>query len=684
MSEPGSKTGSVWSIRGQWSTRLLGLLVVAMAVAYGLAFPLLLERFGIMSRVLSLIYILLAAWAWGMRWGVLVALLNVAYAIMLFRGQGQPLPGGPLGPVTSVVLAALVGRLRDISGQLRKELHGHRRVEEELAEYRDHLKDMVARRTGELKQANDQLRQEIAERRQVEENLKASEEKYRLLAETISDNIWIMGLDDLRFTYVSPSVVNMHGFTAEEALKIQLPDLITPASLESALKILEEELAAEAGGADPSRTRTLEMEQYRLDGSTFWTEVSIRFIRDDAGHPQAMLGVTRDISERKRLQAQLQQVHKMEAVGILAGGIAHDFNNLLQIINGFAEFMLTNKTAGSPDHRGLTAILKSSARAARLIQQLLLYSRKAETEYLPLDLSREVEESVKILERALPKMIDIEFHTEKTVWTIRADHMQIEQVLLNLGSNAADAMPDGGRLILETGNVILDEAFCQRHLGAKPGPHVLLTVSDTGQGMDPETVEHVFEPFFTTKDIGKGTGLGLASVFGIVKNHGGYILCYSEAGHGTAFKVYFPACENTPEHPHVEKDLVVVPVRGGEETILVVDDEQDIRDFASQVLQNHGYRVVTASSGEQALEVFAGGAKVDLVILDLGMPGMGGRKCLGELLSLKPSARVIIASGYSINGQAKESMQAGAVGFIGKPYRNSDLLKAVRLALGAH
>ena len=681
MIEPGSKTGQPWLVGDDRTNYLLGLLVVALAAAYGLTFPFLMEQLGNMSRIFSLLYVLLAAWAWGMRWGVLVAVLNILYNIMLFYNLELPLAGWLLGPLTLVGLAALVGRLRDVSRRLLREVDEHRHAEEELADYRDHLQEMVTRRTEELKLANDQLRQEIAERRQAEDNLKASEEKYRLLAENITDNIWIMNLADLRFTYVSPTVKQMQGYTSEEALELQLQDLMDPASIESAMKMLEEELAAEERGADPSRSRTLELEQYRKDGTKFWTEVSIRFVRDAEGRPQAMLGVTRDISERKRFQAQLQQAHKMEAVGILAGGIAHDFNNLLQVINGYAELLLADLEENSPDRRAATFILKSSARAAKLVQQLLLYSRKVPTEYLSMDLNQEVEEVIKTLERTIPRMIDIEIHTRNPIWAIQGDRVQIEQVLLNLCGNAADAMPDGGRLVIETGNVMLDDDFCQRHLGAKPGRHVLLTVSDSGNGMDRETVAHVFEPFFTTKEVGKGTGLGLASVFGIVESHGGVILCYSEVGQGTTFKVYFPACENNLEHPETAKDPAQEPARGNMETILLVDDEQAIRKFASTALQRHGYRVLTASSGEEALEVYAGGAAVDLVVLDLGMPGMGGHKCLRELLRQDSTARVVIASGYSLNAQVKETVQSGAVGFLGKPYRVADLLNTVHRIL---
>ena len=277
-------------------------------------------------------------------------------------------------------------------------------------------------------------------------------------------------------------------------------------------------------------------------------------------------------------------------------------------------------------------------------------------------------------------MIAIELHLGSRLWPINADPVQVEQILLNLGGNAADAMPEGGKLLIETENVVLDESFSQSHPGAEPGNYVLITVSDTGQGMDKETVEHIFEPFFTTKGIGKGTGLGLASVYGIVKNHGGYITCTSEVDQGATFKIYLPATDRSDDDE--AKVVESEPIKGGTETILLVDDEEPIRNFASQVLDKHGYKVLTASSGEEAVEIFAEKSKiVDLVILDIGMPGMGGYKCLREIMGIDPSAKVFVASGYSINGLVKETVEAGAVGYIGKPYKLADLLYEVRSVL---
>jgi CheY-like chemotaxis protein len=286
-----------------------------------------------------------------------------------------------------------------------------------------------------------------------------------------------------------------------------------------------------------------------------------------------------------------------------------------------------------------------------------------------------------MLEHTLPKMIAIETHLAPDLDLVNADPNQMEQVIVNLAANAKDAMPEGGRLVIETGNEFLDEEYCRRHLDVRPGRYVLLTVSDTGEGIAKDNLNKIFDPFFTTKEVGQGTGLGLATVYGIVKGHGGHIFCYSEKQMGTSFKVYLPAYEATAPAPEMETVLPERLLRGSE-TILLVDDEQALRDLGSLTLRSMGYSVLTASSGEEALYTYknrAGG--VDLVVMDLGMPGMGGQKAMAEILALDPQAKVVIASGYSANGQVKSALDSGAAGYVAKPFRRLDLLAAVRDAL---
>jgi PAS domain S-box-containing protein len=431
----------------------------------------------------------------------------------------------------------------------------------------------------------------------------------------------------------------------------------------------------------------LESFHHRKDGSAYPAEIFVR--QGEFKGTRLNFAFINDISYRKRaeeekqkLQLQLHQSRKMEAIGTLAGGIAHDFNNLLQAINGYTQMMLLDKQEDDRDYPNLKAIHDAGVRAAQLVSQLLLFSRKVETEKKPVELNQTVEQIRRILERTIPKMIDIELHLGGRLWNVNVDPVQIEQILLNLGTNAADAMPDGGKLVIETENIVLDKEKSHVPLGIKDGNYVLLSVSDSGHGMDQETVEHIFEPFYTTKEIGQGTGLGLASVYGIVKSHDGHITCYSEVGMGTTFKIYLPAVESLDTDGYKDMDRLPPLPQGGTETLLVVDDEEPILDFALQVLAKFGYTVLTASSGEEALDVYSGKRdEIDLVITDIGMPGMGGHRCLQELIRINPDVKVIIASGYSINGQIKKSLDQGAAGYVGKPYKLSDLLDTIRAVL---
>jgi len=483
---------------------------------------------------------------------------------------------------------------------------------------------------------------------------------------------------DGHFLYANNYTVRLHGYEEEkEFLAVNLHDLDVPES--EALLAERFRRIAETGEA------RFEVYHYRKDGSSFPLEVLAKAIEWQGEN--AVLSIAVDITgriqadeDKQKLQAQFQQSQKMEAVGILAGGIAHDFNNLLQVIDGYTELLLMDGSVSDSDYRSLKAIQNAGSRAAELIRQLLLFSRKAESTKRVIELQHEVDQAKKMLERTIPKMIEIQIMAGNRLWTIKADPVQIEQMLLNLGTNAADAMPDGGRLLFEIENATLDADYTKGHLDAEPGRYVLLSVSDTGQGMDQETVKKIFDPFFTTKAFGKGTGLGLASVYGIVKSHGGYITCYSEAGRGTTFKIYFPAMVQ-PEAQEIE-EIGAKTIPWGTETILLVDDEEDIRGFAEQALMKFGYRVYTASTGEEALELYwAKSTEIDLVIMDLSMPGMGGHKCFQKMRKFDRQVRVIIASGYSINGQVKKSLEAGARGYVGKPYRLANLLNTVRETL---
>ena len=408
------------------------------------------------------------------------------------------------------------------------------------------------------------------------------------------------------------------------------------------------------------------------------------------GQPSQVAVYARDVTERhqaeerrEKLERELRHAQKMEAIGTLAGGIAHDFNNILGAVLGFTEIALEDSRRGLVDPRDLEQVLQSVLRARNLVRQILTFSQRIEAELKPLDLNQQVAGAVALLGSTLPKMIQIVTNLEPDIPPVRGNATQVEQVLLNLASNAADAMPEGGRLTIETRLVHVRDQACPTCGETFSGDHVLLTVADTGQGMDEETLARVFDPFFTTKGPGKGTGLGLSSVYGIVQVHRGHISCRSQPGQGAVFDIHWPV--DRSGRPGTEENGGEAPPPGRGESLLLVDDESALREVGRRILTGAGYQVRLASTGEEALEVFrVQDDRPDLVVLDLGMPGMGGQRCLQEMLALDPRARVVIASGYAADMQVRQSLEAGAAGYVAKPFRRADLLGAVRRVLDTH
>ncbi|MBL7180335.1 MAG: PAS domain S-box protein [Desulfobacterales bacterium] len=511
---------------------------------------------------------------------------------------------------------------------------------------------------------------DITDRKLAEEGIQKSEKKYRDLYQGLRDGFAAVTMEGT-FTEFNPAFQRMLGYSEAEIYRLTIKD-ITPERWHPVDARIIEEQVLKRGFSN-----IYEKEFIKKDGTIFPVELRVYLVQDDEGNPERMWATIRDVTDRKATEKQLLHFQKMDAVGTLAGGIAHDFNNLLQAIQGYTDLlMLSDRDKREPIRRELEEISRAAKRGAGLTRQLLTFSRKVESNKLLLDLNRAVRQAKNLLGRTIPKMIEIQLHLAEPLKTIDADPSQVEQVIMNLAINAKDAMPEGGRLIIRTENASLDEEYCRTHLGARPGDYVLLTVSDTGHGMNRGTLDRIFEPFFTTKEVGKGTGLGLAIVYGIVKSHHGYITCYSEPGAGTSFKIYFPAMDKEagPEEQEIE-----VSVKGGTETVLLVDDEDAIRDLGKQILEKFGYNVLTAVDGESALDLYRREqGRIDLVILDLIMPGMGGMRCLEELLKSNARAKVVIASGYSDTGPVKETIEKGAKNFIGKPYVIRKMLEMVR------
>lgn len=518
------------------------------------------------------------------------------------------------------------------------------------------------------------LEHEIAERRRVEAALRESEERYRLIADHTSDLIGLYDLNDsARRVYASPSHRAMLGYEPSDLAKIAPHDLVHPEDL-PAVATYQNQLFEHSTATATYRLR-------HANGSWVWVD-SRATIVTNAGQRYALM-VDRDVSERKHLEAQLTQSQRLESVGRLAGGIAHDFNNLLTAIMGNTELARDSLPASHPARADIEEIMSSSLRAAELTRQLLAFARKQIIKSHVIDLNRLIRDMDKLLRRLIGEHIELIVLAEPGLWQIRADPGQIEQVLVNLAVNARDAMPTGGTLTIETHNVRLDHDYAHRHISASPGCYVMLAVSDTGSGMDEELQGQIFEPFFTTKAPGRGTGLGLATCYGIIKQHGGNIWPYSEPGHGSTFKIYLPRVEAPVEEPRLPAAGDDLPA--GTETVLLAEDEPSVRTLAARVLRTQGYTVVEAGNGDAALELARAwaGAPFDLLLTDVVMPRMSGKVLAEQIQTLYPASQVLFISGYTDSAIVHHGQLDPGIVFLQKPFSPAALARKVREVLDA-
>jgi len=502
-----------------------------------------------------------------------------------------------------------------------------------------------------------------------------TEIKYRMLIEQVAAVSYIAELGVKgQWLYVSPQVEAMFGYPAEEWLSTST-DWIRHIPVEDHPIVHAAEEASSRGEPFQAEYRVT-----RKDGQTIWVSDTAVVVRGSDSHP-VMEGLIVDITDRKLLENQLQQARKMEAVGRLAGGVAHDFNNLLTIIKGYVEMALQRCLDRPELHADIQRIENAADRAVTLVRQLLAFSRKQVLRPKILDLNVIVVNLDQLLRRLMNENIEMQTFVAKGVSTIKADPGQIEQVIMNLVVNARDALPDGGRIVIETSNVDLDSAYTLDHAVVRPGPYVLLAVTDTGIGMTAETVAHIFEPFYTTKESGRGTGLGLSTVYGIVKQSGGYIWVYSEVGKGTTFKVYLPrVSDSIPASPAPETPAPTA--QRGHETILLVEDEPAVRQLAQRVLSKLGYKVLEALSPEDAERLAAdNGAEIHLLLTDVVMPGISGRELAKRLSARCPQMRVLYMSGYTYNVIAQDGTLEEGISFLQKPFTPQVLTEKVREAL---
>jgi len=643
---------------------------------------------------------------------------------------------------------------------------------------------------------------DITESRQAEAALRESEEKYRLIAENMSDVISMLDMN-LRFTYISPSIKRLSGFTVEESMRLSIEELMMPEAYKKVMKAFEEEILLEASGtADPSRTRIIEFEQYCQDNSMVWVEAACSFIRDKNQVPTGLLIISRNIAERKRAEAererlmaaieqagevivitdvngkiqyvnpafegvsgykreeaiglnprilksgrqdalfyrqlwdtissgktwsgrmvnrkkdgslyteeatispvfdaegritnyvavkrditehlrltdQFQQAQKMESVGRLAGGVAHDINNMMGVVLGFTELALEKVDPADPLYADLSEVYKAANRSTGIVRQLLTFARKQIIFPKVLDMNDTVTTMLKMLRRLIGENINLTWRPGAGVWLVMMDPSQIDQILANLCVNSRDAITDVGKVTIETENVVIDEACCSDQPYFVPGEYVRLTVSDTGCGMDKEIREQIFEPFFSTKEIGKGTGLGLATVYGIVKQNNGFINVYSEPGQGTVCSIYLPRYMDGEEQAQAEGPAE--HSTRGHETILLVEDEPAILKMTTKMLEKMGYVVLAVCTPGEAIRVARERkGEIHLLMTDVIMPEMNGRDLAKNLLSLYPNLSRLFMSGYTADVIAHHGVLDAGVHFIQKPFSLKDLAAKIRASL---
>jgi PAS domain S-box-containing protein len=547
------------------------------------------------------------------------------------------------------------------------------------------LRKKISQESETLQETNIALQKEIVERKRIEEAIRASEERSRLIAENAKVVIWMMDLD-FHYTYISPYIKHNLDYTPEEYVLKPLDEVLTPSSLELCMQLFAEEMEEERKpNKDLSRSRTIEVEHIHRDGRIIWAELNMTFIRNTEGNAVGILGITQDITERKhteeekkKLEMQLIQTQKMEALGRFAGGIAHDLNNLLYPIIIDSEILLEESVPNTILHQSLHKILNASYRQRDLIRQILSFSRRSEQRLIPIRVTPALNETINLLRSSLPSAIKIRKQIDIHADTILADPTQIQQVIMNLFMNAADAIePKRGTIEVKLENAYIESSVA--HPDLKTGQYLTLIVKDTGHGMMPEVMDKIFEPFFTTKEIGKGSGMGLSVVHGILKIHGGSIEVESEPGKGSKFTVLLPI---TDEEIHIQSPSEKALAINEKIKVLLVDDEEIILSSVQNALKRLGYDVVAVKDPVEALKLFKTTPHTfDLVITDLTMPQITGVELAKKLIDIKTDIPIILCTGFNDVIQEDEAKAIGIRELLLKPPSKSELKTAIIRAL---
>ncbi len=491
------------------------------------------------------------------------------------------------------------------------------------------------------------------------------------IVEHATNEVYVFDVDTLHFSYVNRATQENLGYSFEEMCKL------TP--LDIKLEFTKERFMQAIAPILSDETTSLELETLHLrsDGTTY--PVWLSLTKMDTGGKGAIIVIGQNITEYKKMEDQLRQAHKMESVGRLAGGVAHDFNNMLGVILGHAEMALEQMDRGKPVHDHLNEILKAAKRSADLTRQLLAFARRQTINPVVLDLNETVAGMLNMLRRLIGEDIELIWKPGRSLWHVKIDPAQVDQTLMNLIVNARDAISDVGSITIETSNVVLDEVYCETHAGAPPGEYVLLAVSDTGMGMDKETLDHIFEPFYSTKEVGKGTGLGLAMIYGIVKQNHGYLTVYSEQGNGACFKIYLPRTQDTKGDM---KDAANDKVTAGVETVLVVEDEEAILNLSKAILEQQGYMVIAVSTANEAIRCAETHSEpIHLLITDIVMPDMNGKELAQRIGAIRPKIKVLYMSGYTANSIEHRGVLDKGMHYLPKPFSIRTFAEKVRETL---